>query len=75
MIRKSLKWLGCLMKSDFLLFIAVFVTFILGMIVGIGMSNISWQKELVEKNLAEWQVDEKGNTHFVIKPQIQGEKI
>jgi hypothetical protein len=61
------------MKSDFLLFIAVFVTFILGMIVGIGMSNISWQKELVEKNVAEWQVDKNGIVHFVIKPQ--GERL
>jgi len=44
-------------------------TLIIGMMWGISVANDNWRKTLIEKNVAEWQVDKNGIVHFVIKPQ------
>ena len=47
----------------------------IGMIWGVSVANNDWRRTLIEKNVAEWQVDKDGTTHFVIKHQPQGERL
>jgi hypothetical protein len=47
----------------------------IGMMWGISIANDNWRRTLIEKNVAEWQVDKDGNTYFVIKSQPQGERL
>jgi hypothetical protein len=56
------------MNSDtFFLFILVFASIGLGIAFGAIAEKRTWQNDLIERNLAEWQVDAKtGKTEFVI---------
>jgi hypothetical protein len=41
----------------------------LGFFIGLGIAHYRWKQYLVNKNVAEWQVNKNGMVHFVIKPQ------
>jgi hypothetical protein len=45
-----------------------------GLLLGIYFANDFWRERLIEKNVAEWQVDKSGQSHFIIKP-IKGEPL
>ena len=61
-------------KETLLLFVLTVSAMGIGMLWGISIANNDWRRILIEKNVAEWQVDKAGYTFFVIKP-IKGEPL